>query len=113
MKTAVAPQRVTGFPILNGEIEDVATRPMAMHELPVPFRIDHELNIIEHHHARIANSIRMFWGHRDCVEYIQKLIMSGGDGAAEKRVGFKPAVLTSLMTLVSLHNIILPAQPLV
>ena len=34
-------------------------------------RIDHEMAIIAERHVRIALAIEKFWGHRDCVEYLQ------------------------------------------
>ena len=47
----------------------------------------------------------MFWGTRDCVEYIQKLVMSGGDGLGKARVGFKPEVVSALLSLATLHQV--------
>ena len=93
-----------GFPELNMELEPLATRPMALFEFPKQFQIDQELAVIALHHARIEKAIRTFWGHPDCVEYLQKLILSGGDGAGHSRVGFKAAVLSALMNLVTLHD---------
>lgn len=95
-----------GFPDLLNEDEDQPTRPMPLHERPRQFRIDHEMSIIRAHHERIAKSIELFWGHRDCVEYLQKLIFSGGDSSGKARVGFKPEVLTALMNLAALHAIL-------
>lgn len=95
----------TGFPPLDWEAEDLATRPMPLHELPRQVGIDHALDIVESHHARIANAIKIFWGTRDCVEYIQKLVMSGGDGFGNARVGFKPEVVSALLSLISLHQV--------
>jgi hypothetical protein len=39
------------------------------------------------------------------VEYLQKLIMSGGHQDGQNRVGFKPDVVSALMNLVALHQI--------
>lgn len=97
-------EKFVGFPDLLHEDEEQPTRPMPLHERPRQFRIDHEMEIIRAHHERIAKSIEMFWGHRDCVEYLQKLVFSGGDGAGKARVGFKPEVLEALMNLASLHE---------
>ncbi len=94
-----------GFPVLNDHEEDVATRPMGLHEIPRQARIDREMVIITRHHERIAKAINVFWGHRDCTEYLQKLIMSGGDGVGKARVGFKSEVLTALMQLSELHEV--------
>jgi hypothetical protein len=76
-----------------------------MHERPLQARIDHEMAIIAEHHIRIALAIEKFWGHRDCVEYLQKLIMSGGTHDGKNRVGFKPEVISALMNLAGLHQI--------
>lgn len=95
----------TGFPPIDWVEEELSTRPLPLHELPRQVGIDNALGIIERRHARIANAIRMFWGTRDCVEYIQKLIMSGGDGFGHARVGFKPEVVTALMSLATLHQV--------
>lgn len=93
-----------GFPELNMQEEELATRPMGLHELPRQFQMDQELAVIALHHARIEKAIRTFWGHPDCAEYMQKLILSGGDGAGHSRVGFKAEVLSALMNLVTLHD---------
>lgn len=95
----------TGFPSLQWEEDDLPTRPMPMHERPLQARIDHEMAIIAEHHVRIALAIEKFWGHRDCVEYLQKLIMSGGTHDGKNRVGFKPEVISALMNLAGLHQI--------
>ncbi len=94
-----------GFPPINYLEEDVATRPMGLHEIPKQARIDREMAVIASHHERIAMAINTFWGHRDCTEYLQKLILSGGDGAGKARVGFKPAVLAALINLSELHEV--------
>ena len=80
------------------------TRPLPLHERPLQARVDHELAIVTAHHARIALAIEKFWGHRDCVEYLQKLIMSGGHQDGQSRVGFKTEVLSALINLVALHQ---------
>ena len=69
-----------GFPELSPIDDFEPTRPLPIQELPRQVRIDHEMAIIRTYHERIAKSIEIFWGHRDCIEYLQKLILSGGDG---------------------------------
>lgn len=95
----------TGFPSLQWEEDDLPTRPMPLHERPLQARIDNEMAIIAQHHVRIALAIEKFWGHRDCVEYLQKLIMSGGHQDGQARVGFKSEVLSALINLASLHKV--------
>jgi len=94
----------TGFPSLQWEEDELPTRPLPLHERPLQVRVDHELAIVAAHHARIALAIEKFWGHRDCVEYLQKLIMSGGHQDGQTRVGFKTEVLSALINLVALHQ---------
>ncbi len=93
-----------GFPTLKWEEEEMATRPMPLHELPRQVGIDNAMAIIARHHERIAKAITVFWGTRDCVEYIQKLVLSGGDGFGIARIGFKPEVVSALLSLISLHQ---------
>ena len=95
----------TGFPPIDWDEEDLSTRPLPLHELPRQVGIDNALAVIEAHHERIAKAIRLFWGSADCVEYIQKLVMSGGDGFGKARIGFKPEVVSALMSLITLHRV--------
>ena len=98
-------KKPVGFPDINHSTAFLATRPMMLNELPRLTRIDHEMAIIRAHHPRIANAIEMFWGHKDCVEYLQQLILNGGDGFGKARVGFKHEVLSALINLTTLHEI--------
>ncbi len=93
----------TGFPTLQWEEEDLPTRPMPLHERPLQARIDLEMAVIAEHHVRIALAIEKFWGHRDCIEYMQSLIMSGYS-EGQKRMGFKSEVVSALINLVALHK---------
>ena len=78
---------------------------MPLHELPRQAGIDHATAIIAQHHERIAKAIQLFWGTRDCVEYIQKLVMIGEDRSGSARIGFKPEVVSALLSLIGLHQI--------
>ncbi len=93
-----------GFPTLKWEEEELDTRPMPLHELPRQVGIDNAMALIGKHHERIAKAITIFWGTRDCVEYIEKLVLNGGDGLGRSRIGFKPEVVSALMSLISLHQ---------
>jgi hypothetical protein len=66
-------------------------------------QIDHEFAILRKHHARIADSIQLFWGHPECDEFIQKLVFNSDDEYVRARAGFKPEVLEAIMKLSSLH----------
>ena len=61
--------------------------------------------IIRAHHERIAKAIEVFWGHRDCVESLQQLVLSGGDGVGKARIGFKREVVSALINLTTLHDL--------
>jgi hypothetical protein len=95
----------TGFPTLQWEEEDLPTRPLPLHEQPLQVRIDHEMAVISENHARIAKAIVTFWGHRDCSEYLKKLILSGGHSDGGSRAGFRSEVLSALINLAGLHTI--------
>lgn len=101
----MAEKKPVGFPELHPPTEFPATRPMSLDELPRLARIERELAVISTHHERIAKAIQLFWGHKDCVEYIQELILSGGDGFGQARIGFKREVVAALMSLIELHEI--------
>ena len=99
-----SPKPEVGFPTLQWEEEELDTRPMALHERPLQARIDYQMAIVAERHVRVALAIEKFWGHRDCVEYMQGLVLNG-DNDGQKRVGFKPEVVTALMSLVELHKL--------
>ena len=94
-----------GFPTLDWEEKELATRPMALHEMPRQYRVDREMAVVNEFHPRIAKAILTFWGHNDCVEYIQTLVLKGYDSSGNSRVGFKPEVMSALINLASLHPI--------
>ena len=92
-----------GFPSLKWEDEELDTRPMPLHERPLQARIDMEWGLVAERHIRMALAIETFWGQRDCVEYMQTLALSGYR-EGDQRMGFKPEVLTALLTLIELHK---------
>lgn len=94
-----------GFPELIHEDAHELTRPMPLHERPRQVRVDHEMAIIRAHHERIAKTINVIWGHKECVAYLQQLVLNGDDGNGKARVGFKHEVLSALINLVALHEI--------
>lgn len=79
---------------------------MPLSERPLQARIDAEMAVIAQHHMRIAVAIEKFWGHRDCVEYLQTLILNGAysDGSTQ-RAGFKQEVLSALINLTAMHTL--------
>lgn len=102
-------EEIEAFPELildtTKEEEEQVTLVTPLHELPVQARIDHEIAVIAEHHERIAKSIKVFWGHRDCVEYLEQLVLSGGDGAGKTRIGFRLEVIAALINLTTMHEV--------
>lgn len=94
-----------GFPDLMNDAGEEPTRPIPLDELPRQTRIEHEMTIIGAHNERIAKAIKIFWGHKDCVEYLQQLILNGGDGVGRARIGFKQEVVAALINLTVLHEV--------
>jgi hypothetical protein len=93
------------FPKLIDEEEvDWTTRPTPLHELPAAERMGMALGVLESQHKRIFTAITTIWGHKECSRYMQGLIMNGGEGTGRDRIGFKPEVLSALMTLDLLHD---------
>ncbi len=91
------------FPELQWEEEEAATRPLPLHEVPPVARRDRLVALIGQHHLRIASAIETMWGHAECPEYIQQLVISGyKDG--EKRLGFRSEVVQALLALGDLHE---------
>lgn len=62
------------------------------------------LDVVELHHKRIGNTIRTLWGYKECSIYINKLIMSGGDGMGHARVGFNQEAVQAMLALSDLHD---------
>jgi hypothetical protein len=121
-KSAVAEQdsRFSGAPI-EEPLPDVSqgflpTAPMpllaegspsgaaAPRERTVGQRREDALQVVELHHHRVANTIRTLWGHKECSEYISKLIMDGGDSKGNARMGFHQDAAASMMVLSDLHD---------
>lgn len=76
-KKPLIPKKDVGFPTIHWEDEQVDTRPMPLHERPLQARIDREMAVVAAHHVRIAMAIETMWGHKECLEYIQSLVLSG------------------------------------
>ena len=62
-------------------------------------RAEDALATIELHHARIAKTIRMMWGYKECSEYIAKLLMTGYDDTGNARLGFHQEAVNAMMSL--------------
>jgi hypothetical protein len=83
---------------------DVPTEPMGLGEKSPDQKKNDALAIVELHHRRVANTIRTLWGYKECGVYINKLIMSGGDGMGQSRVGFNQAAVEAMLVLSDIHD---------
>jgi hypothetical protein len=83
---------------------DVPTQPLGLSEMGNAQRMAAALEVVELHHHRIANTIRTMWGYKECSVYINKLIMNGGDGMGNARIGFNQQAADAMMVLADLHD---------
>ncbi len=79
------------------------TQPLAWRERPLQSRIDAELAVIAEKHVRIALAIENIWGHPECLDYINSLVVSGYEDG-KQRQGFSAEVLDALISLTFLHE---------
>ena len=62
------------------------------------------MELLARDHKRIHDVIDMMWGQRECSAYIQKLLMSGGDGMGNSRIGFKVDAVAAMLVLSDLND---------
>jgi hypothetical protein len=94
------------------DFEEIATQPMGLEEKSPAQRAADALEIVELFHHRIATTIRTLWGYKECSLYINKLIMNGGDGMGNARVGFNAEAAQAMLILTDLHDQMFgPAEP--
>ena len=103
-------EELNDFPEITPYIESEAKAPQPVHETPLhqlsrQGRIDRQIALIDQHHAHIAKGLSLIWGSKECVEYMNKLVLNGGDGAGKTRIGFRDEVVSALMDLSSVHEI--------
>ena len=91
-------------PMPLGGGDATTTQPQTLEDKSVEQRIADALEVVELHHRRIAGTIRTLWGHKECATYIDKLIMNGGDGMGQARIGFNQDAVTAMMALSALHE---------
>lgn len=83
---------------------EASTLPMGLEEKTLAQQAEDALGAIELHHARIAKTIRMMWGYKECSAYISKLLMTGYDDTGNARMGFHQEAVNAMMTLGDLHD---------
>jgi hypothetical protein len=102
------PEPAASVPILKGAARvadfSLPTEPMPLDALTPEQRKNKALNTVERYHLRIGNTIRTLWGYTECGVYINKLIMSGGDGMGHARVGFNQEAVQAMLELSDLHD---------
>ena len=111
-ESAVAEQdsKFSALPTLDMAFQN--TTPLGLPQAPalsrenrtVEQRKDDALLTVELHHHRIANTIRGLWGYKECSDYISKLILAGGDGMGQARMGFNQDAADAMMQLAELHD---------
>lgn len=83
---------------------ELPTVPLDLEGRTLEQRKNDALDVVELHHTRIANTIRTLWGYKECSAYINKLIMSGGDGMGQNRVGFNQEAVEAMLQLSDIHD---------
>ncbi|MFM2275428.1 MAG: hypothetical protein RL211_1300 [Pseudomonadota bacterium] len=64
----------------------------------------HAMRIIGRDLPQIHTLIGSLWGHQECSNYIQGLVMTGGDGKYSRPPRLKIDALTALLELDRLHD---------
>jgi hypothetical protein len=101
----VAPAVSEPVAAASSEVDlELSTEPAPLEPPTLEQRKDKALGTVEMHHQRIANTIRTLWGYKECGVYINKLIMSGGDGMGHARVGFNQDAVQAMLELSDLHD---------
>jgi hypothetical protein len=98
---AEAPPKPVVVPAVDLEIP---TQPLALEEKSLERRKEEALARVDLHHHRIANTIRSMWGYKECGMYLNKLIMDGGDGMGQNRIGFNQEAVEAMLILLDLHE---------
>ncbi|APW41530.1 hypothetical protein [Rhodoferax saidenbachensis] len=80
------------------------TQPLDLQDKTLEQRKNDALDIVDLHHHRIANTIRTMWGYKECSIYINKLVMAGGDGMGQARIGFNMEAVQAMLALIDLHD---------
>lgn len=95
----------TGMAASNARHDPFApTAPIPLQEKSIQQRTAEALEIVKLHHARVANSILTMWGYKECVQYINKLVMEGNDGTGNARMGFHQDAVQAMLELANLHE---------
>jgi hypothetical protein len=95
---------IVGNATNEGRRGDELTQPMALEDLSLEQRKNRALVIIEEHHPRIARSIQTLWGYRECISYVNKLILEGHDVKGHARVGFNHMAAQAMLVLTEVHD---------
>ncbi len=96
---------VNSKPVVPKTVDfEISTVPMGLEEVSLERRKERALEVVELHHRRVANTIRTLWGYKECSIYINKLIMAGGDGMGQTRVGFNQDAVQAMLALSDIHD---------
>ncbi len=91
-------------PMGLGADAEAPTQPLDITEKTLEQRKNDALDVVDLYHHRIANTIRTLWGYKECSVYINKLIMAGGDGMGQSRIGFNQEAVAAMLALTDLHD---------
>lgn len=95
-----------GFPTLvDPEEQPLDTWPMPLHDLPLNHQIEVALGVVGARHPHIVKAVRAFWGFPEGEDYLKKLIFDGMDPKSHTREGFRPDVLSALLSLQAIHTV--------
>jgi hypothetical protein len=67
-------------------------------------QMNQALDVISARHSRVAKAIRTYWGHTECHDYLEGLLLSATDPQAHQRNGFSREVATCLLLLMGIHE---------
>jgi hypothetical protein len=83
---------------------EVSTQRMGLEPEGPEERKAQAMEVMQRRHSRIATTLSSLWGHRECAEYMNRLIMESGDGKGNARVGFHAETIQALLVLSELHD---------
>jgi len=79
--------------LVQGDTKDLAAAPE-----------DCALEVINQHHAGLAQAIRSFWGHPECCAFIETLLLDGTTAQQKNRCGFSQEVAACMLQLINIHE---------
>lgn len=66
--------------------------------------VKNALRVVHAQHSQIARTIVALWGYPEGSQYLNRLLIEGGDGAGSARVVFSSPVVQALLALTQMHD---------